>query len=238
MLMVIIGYVCGRAGTAIGAHSMTIRVLLVDDQALFREGLETLLSVHKDIQVVGQASNGQEAVEVAAKVQPDVVLMDVRMPILDGVGATRRLNKVLPQCRVIVLTTFDDDEYVFDALRAGAVGYLLKDVASARLVEAIRATARGKSILEPSVAAKVIAEFTRVSSMVPAAQMEQLVEPLSERESEILALIATGASNKEIANRLFIAEGTVKNHVTHILGKLGVRDRTQAALKARELGLL
>jgi len=217
---------------------MTIRVLLVDDQALFREGLETLLSVHKDIQVVGQASNGQEAVEVAAKVQPDVVLMDVRMPILDGVGATRRLNKVLPQCRVIVLTTFDDDEYVFDALRAGAVGYLLKDVASARLVEAIRATARGKSILEPSVAAKVIAEFTRVSSMVPAAQMEQLVEPLSERESEIMALIATGASNKEIANRLFIAEGTVKNHVTHILGKLGVRDRTQAALKARELGLL
>ncbi|MCK4452387.1 MAG: response regulator transcription factor, partial [Anaerolineae bacterium] len=165
-------------------------------------------------------------------------LMDVRMPILDGVGATRRLNKSLPRCRVIVLTTFDDDEYVFDALRAGAVGYLLKDVASARLVEAIRATARGKSILEPSVAAKVIAEFTRVSSMVPAAQMEQLVEPLSERESEILALIATGASNKEIANRLFIAEGTVKNHVTHILGKLGVRDRTQAALKARELGLL
>jgi DNA-binding NarL/FixJ family response regulator len=139
---------------------------------------------------------------------------------------------------VIVLTTFDDDEYVFDALRAGAVGYLLKDVASAQLVEAIRATARGESILQPSVAAKVITEFTRVSSMVPAAQMERLIEPLSERESEILALIATGASNREIANQLFIAEGTVKNHVTHILGKLGVRDRTQAALKARELGLL
>jgi DNA-binding NarL/FixJ family response regulator len=217
---------------------MAIRVLLVDDQALFREGLETLLSVHKDIQVVGQASNGQEAVEVAAKVRPDVVLMDVRMPILNGVRATRRLKKALPQCRVIVLTTFDDDEYIFDALRTGAVGYLLKDVASAQLVEAIRATARGESILEPSVAAKVIAEFTRVSSMVPSAQMEQLVEPLSERELEILALIARGASNKEIASQLFIAEGTVKNHVTHILGKLGVRDRTQAALKARELGLL
>ena len=217
---------------------MAIRVLLVDDQALFREGLETLLSVHKDIQVVGQASNGQEALEVAAKVQPDVVLMDVRMPVLDGVRATRLLKEALPQCRVIVLTTFDDDEYIFDALRTGAAGYLLKDVASARLVEAIRATARGDSILEPSVAAKVIAEFTRVSSLVPAAQMEQLVEPLSERELEVLALIARGASNKEIASQLFIAEGTVKNHVTHILGKLGVRDRTQAALKARELGLL
>jgi DNA-binding NarL/FixJ family response regulator len=217
---------------------MAIRVLLVDDQALFREGLETLLSVHRDVQVVGQASNGQEAVEVAAQVQPDVVLMDVRMPILNGVRATRRLKRAQPQCMVIVLTTFDDDEYVFDALRAGAVGYLLKDVASARLVEAIRAAARGESILEPSVAAKVIAEFTRVSSMVPSAQMEQLVEPLSERELEILGLIARGASNREIADRLFIAEGTVKNHVTHILGKLGVRDRTQAALKARELGLL
>jgi DNA-binding NarL/FixJ family response regulator len=217
---------------------MAIRVLLVDDQALFREGLETLLSVHKDVHIVGQASNGEEAVEVATTVRPDVVLMDVRMPILDGVGATRRLKKALPQCRVIVLTTFDDDEYVFDALRAGAVGYLLKDVASARLVEAIRATARGESILEPSVAAKVIAEFTRVSGMVPSAQMEQLVEPLSERELEILAWIARGYSNKEIASQLFIAEGTVKNHVTHILGKLGVRDRTQAALKARELGLL
>jgi DNA-binding NarL/FixJ family response regulator len=217
---------------------MAIRVLLVDDQALFREGLETLLSVHRDIQVVGQASNGQEAIEVAAQVHPDVVLMDVRMPILNGVRATRRLKRAQPQCRVIVLTTFDDDEYVFDALRAGAVGYLLKDVASARLVEAIRAASRGESILEPSVAAKVIAEFTRVSSMVPSAQMEQLVEPLSERELEILGLIARGASNREIADQLFIAEGTVKNHVTHILGKLGVRDRTQAALKARELGLL
>jgi len=175
---------------------MAIRVLLVDDQALFREGLETLLSVHKDIQVVGQASNGQEAVEVAAQVHPDVVLMDVRMPILDGVGATRRLKKALPQCKVIVLTTFDDDEYIFDALRTGAVGYLLKDVASTRLVEAIRVAARGESILEPSVAAKVIAEFTRVSSMVPSAQMEQLVEPLSERELEILGLSARGASNR------------------------------------------
>ena len=217
---------------------MTIRVLLVDDQALFREGLETLLSVHKDIQVVGQASNGQEAAEIATKVQPDIVLMDVRMPVLDGVRATHLLKKVVPRCKVIVLTTFDDDEYIFDALRMGAAGYLLKDVASTKLVEAIRATARGDSILEPSVAAKVIEEFSRISSMVPARKMDQLVEPLSERELEILSLISGGASNKEIADQLIIAEGTVKNHVTHILGKLGVRDRTQAALKARELGLL
>jgi DNA-binding NarL/FixJ family response regulator len=213
-------------------------VLLVDDQALFREGLETLLSVHKDIRVVGQACNGQEAVEVAARVHPDVVLMDVRMPVLDGVRATRLLVGAQPQSRVIVLTTFDDDEYIFDALRAGAVGYLLKDVASAQLVDAIRAAARGESILEPSVAAKVIAEFTRVSRLVPRTQMDQLVEPLSERELEILSLIARGASNKEIATQLYIVEGTVKNHVTHILGKLEVRDRTQAALKARELGLI
>lgn len=217
---------------------MAIRVLLVDDQALFREGLETLLSVHEDIQVVGNASNGQEAVEVAAQVHPDVVLMDVRMPVMDGVRATKLLKEIRPQCRVIVLTTFDDDEYIFDALRTGAVGYLLKDVASAQLVDAIRAATRGESILEPSVAAKVIAEFTRVSSMVPTLQMEQLVEPLSERELEILSLISKGASNREIASQLYIAEGTVKNHITHILGKLGVRDRTQAAIKAKELGLL
>jgi DNA-binding NarL/FixJ family response regulator len=217
---------------------MTIRLMLVDDQALFREGLETLLSVHKDIQVVGQASNGQEAVEIAHQVQPDVVLMDIRMPVLDGVRATHQLKVSRPQSKVIVLTTFDDDEYIFEALKMGAVGYLLKDVGSGQLVEAIRAASRGDSILEPSVAAKVIAEFTRVSKMVPLRKMEALVDPLSEREQEILSLIACGASNKEIAQQLYIAEGTVKNHVTHILGKLGVRDRTQAALKAKELGLM
>jgi DNA-binding NarL/FixJ family response regulator len=217
---------------------MAIRVLLVDDQDLFREGLETLLSVHEDIEVVGQAGDGRDCVEVAARVRPDVVLMDIRMPIMDGVRATRLLMEAHPQCRVIVLTTFDDDEYIFDALRVGAVGYLLKDVPSAQLVDAIRVVARGESILEPSVAAKVIAEFTRVSSMVSVMQMESLVEPLSERELEILGLIAHGASNKEVAEQLYIAEGTVKNHMTHILGKLGARDRTQAVLKARDLGLV
>lgn len=217
---------------------MSIRVLLADDQALFREGLETLLSVHKDIQVVGQAVNGQEAVDMALKLRPDVILMDMQMPILNGIGATRRLKQSMPDCRVIVLTTFNDNETIFDALRAGAVGYLLKDVGSAQLAESVRATARGEAILDPSVAAKVVAEFSRVSSLVGGTSSEVLSEPLSERETELLRLIALGANNKEIGEALFITEGTVKNHITHILGKLGVRDRTQAALKAKELGLI
>jgi DNA-binding NarL/FixJ family response regulator len=218
---------------------MSIRVLLVDDQALFREGLCTLLSLHEDIKVVGEAGDGREALDKAAILRPDVILMDLRMPILDGVAATRRLKESAHPARVIVLTTFDDDETVFDGLRAGAVGYLLKDVSSEKLVEAIRAAARGESFLQPSIAAKVLAEFTRLEGSAaspppPAA----LVEPLSDRELEILRLVAAGDSNKEIAARLYITEGTVKNHVTNILGKLGVRDRTQAALMAREMGIL
>ncbi|MBK6709068.1 MAG: response regulator transcription factor [Chloroflexi bacterium] len=220
---------------------MRIRVLLVDDQALFREGLHTLLSVWPDLEVVGEAGNGQEALDAAARLKPDVVLMDLRMPVLDGVAATRRLLEKMPQVKIIVLTTFDDDDHVFDGLRAGAVGYLLKDVPSEKLVEAIRAAAAGQSFLQPSVAAKVVAEFTRLTAVAQETAVSPqniLIEPLSEREQEILALVATGASNKEIASELFIAEGTVKNHVTNILGKLGVRDRTQAALKAREIGLI
>jgi DNA-binding NarL/FixJ family response regulator len=217
---------------------MTIRILLVDDQRLFREGLHTLLSGRSELEVVGEAGNGKEALEVATAAKPDVVLMDLRMPVLDGVAATRLLRQELPESRVIVLTTFEDDEYVFDALRAGAAGYLLKDVSSATLVEAIRAAARGESFLEPSITTKVVAEFKRMADPSSAAESQPLIEPLSDREVEILALVATGASNKEIADQLFIAEGTVKNHLTHILGKLGVRDRTQAALKARELGLV
>ncbi len=218
---------------------MAIRVMLVDDQALFREGLRTLLSVWPDLTVVGEANNGQEALAVADKTQPDVVLMDLRMPVLDGVAATRQLLAERPSTRVIVLTTFDDDEHVFDGLRAGAVGYLLKDVPSEKLVEAIRAAAQGQSFLQPSVAAKVVAEFARLTAVTPAPLSPQsLVEPLSDRELEILALLAAGDSNKEIAQQLFITEGTVKNHITSILGKLGVRDRTQAALKAREMGLI
>lgn len=224
---------------------MSIRVLLVDDQALFREGLHTLLSIRPDIEIVGEANDGEEAIQIAAQTNPDVILMDLRMPVLDGAAATRRLAQTQPNSRVIVLTTFDDDEHIFDGLRAGAVGYLLKDVSSDKLVEAIRAAASGQSFLQPSVAAKVISEFTRVTGSQPLATAtwshtshQPLVEPLSEREIEVLQQVAAGASNKEIAAVLFITEGTVKNHLTNILGKLGVRDRTQAALKARELGLI
>ena len=212
-----------------------IKILLVDDQPLFREGLRTLLSVHSDFEVVGEAGNGEEALRLSRSLAPSVVLMDLQMPILDGVTATRRLHEELPDCRVIVLTTFDDDEMVFDGLRAGALGYLLKDAPSEKLAEAIRFAARGESFLQPSVAAKVVAEFARLTRKP---NLANLVEPLSDREVEILRLIAGGASNREIAETLFLAEGTVKNHVTNILGKLGVRDRTQAALKARESGLI
>ena len=217
---------------------MTIRILLVDDQALFREGLRTLLSVYDDLSIIGEANNGQEAVDFVVQDQPDVILMDLRMPILDGVAATRQILADYPNCRVIVLTTFDDDEHVFDGLRAGAVGYMLKDVPSEKLVEAIRATAAGQSFLQPSVAAKVVAEFTRLADVPAPNPQASLVEPLSDRELEILEQIASGASNKEIAQKLYITEGTVKNHVTNILGKLGVRDRTQAAIKAKDMGII
>ena len=215
-----------------------VRVLLVDDQSLFREALATLLSVRDDVEVVGEAANGDEALRRAAELRPEVVLMDLRMPVLDGVAAIRRLHVEQPEVRVIALTTFDDDEDVFAALRAGAVGYLLKDVSSSVLVEAILAASRDESVLQPSVAAKVVARFARLPAddAVPPAQ--PLVVPLSERELQILRLLAEGRSNREIADALFLAEGTVKNHVTNVLGKLGVRDRTQAALRARALGLL
>jgi DNA-binding NarL/FixJ family response regulator len=214
-----------------------IRVLLADDQSLFREGLHTLLSLQADLEVVGEAANGAEALRLAAELRPDVVLMDVQMPELDGVAATRRLRAEQPAVRVILLTTFDDDEYVFEGLRAGAAGYLLKDAPSARLVDAIRAAGRGESFLQPSVAAKVVAEFTRLAGAA-AERPAPLAEPLSERELEVLRLVAEGASNKDIAARLFLAEGTVKNHVTNILGKLGAAGRLQAVNRARELGLL
>jgi DNA-binding NarL/FixJ family response regulator len=217
---------------------MPIRVLLADDQALFLEGLETLLYVHKDFEVVGRAANGQEAVELALKLRPDVILMDMQMPILNGSGATRRVMQSLPECRIIALTTFDDKETIFEALRAGAVGYLLKDVGSAQLADSIRRTARGDSILDPSVAAKVVAEFSRVSSLVTATRSESLAEPLSEREIEVLRLLTLGLSNQEIAERLFISAGTAKTHIHNLCGKLGVHNRTEAALRARELGLV
>lgn len=216
---------------------MRIRILIVDDQALFREGLRTLLSVQPDFEVLGEAANGEHALRLAVQLQPEVVLMDLRMPVMDGVTATQRLHEVLPNSKVIVLTTFDDEDLVFDGLRAGAVGYLLKDVSSEKLFEAIRAAARGEYFLLPSITTKVMAEFSRLSRLKPV-KIQPLAEPLSPREMEILRMVATGASNRDIAESLVIAEGTVKNHLTNILGKLNVKDRMQAVLKAREFGLI
>jgi DNA-binding NarL/FixJ family response regulator len=214
-----------------------VRVLVVDDQALFREALGTLLDARPEVEVVGEAGDGHQALERAAALAPDVVLMDLHMPVLDGIGATRRLRVEQPGVRVLALTTFDDDEDVFAALRAGALGYLLKDVSADRLVEAVQAAARGESVLQPSVAAKVVARFAQLDD-APRARPQPLVVPLSDRELDVLRLLADGRSNREIATALFLAEGTVKNHVTNVLAKLGARDRTQAALRARALDLL
>jgi DNA-binding NarL/FixJ family response regulator len=213
------------------------RIIIADDQALFREGLRTLLSARPDMEVVGEASNGEEAVALVQQLRPSVVLMDLRMPKVDGIQATARLRERCPEIPVLVLTTFDDDANLFGALRAGAAGYLLKDVSSETLVSAIHAATRGEAFLQSTVTGRVVAAFARLmESGGPKA--EALVLPLSPREREIVSLLGSGASNKEIADRLNLAEGTVKNHVTNILTKLDVRDRTQAALRARQLGIV
>jgi DNA-binding NarL/FixJ family response regulator len=215
-----------------------VRVLLVDDQALFREGLATLLGLNPLIEIVGEAADGETAVSEYRRLRPEVVLMDLRMPGISGVEATRRILAGHPSARVLVLTTFEEDEEVFAAVRAGAAGYLLKASPSEKLVEAIRTVAAGGSALQPSVAAKVMSEFNRLAAREERRTVQPLPEPLSARELAVLEALADGLSNKEIATRLGIAEGTVKNHMTNVLGKLGVLDRTQAALRARELGLI
>jgi DNA-binding NarL/FixJ family response regulator len=215
-----------------------IRVLIADDQQLVREGLRVLLDLIPDICVVGEAVDGVEAVERARKLEPDVILMDVQMPRLDGVAATHKIRETSPSVQVIILTTFDDDEYVFEGLRGGAAGYLLKDVPSEQLAEAIRAAARGEVFIHPSVTRKVVVELTRLTERERVRREQPLTEPLSPREMKVLALLAEGLSNREIADRLYIAHGTVKNHVSNILSKLNARDRTQAVLQAQELGLL
>jgi DNA-binding NarL/FixJ family response regulator len=216
-----------------------IRILLADDQRLMRDGLRILLELEPDLVVVGEAGDGETALQAYEELEPDVVLMDIRMPGMDGVEATRRTCARWPEARVVILTTFDDDEYIFEGLRAGAQGYLLKDVSGAELADAVRTVAGGGALIEPSVARKVVAEFARLAATAPGRPTGAgLPEPLSEREQEILRLLAQGLTNREIAARLHLAEGTVKNYVTAILQKLGVRDRTQAALRARELGVL
>ena len=222
-----------------------IRVMLVDDQQLIRQGIKMLLMSEEDLDVTAEASNGREALERIAQVRPDVVLMDVRMPEMDGVTATRQIAAAHPEIGVIILTTFDDEEYLFEGLRAGARGYLLKDISSEEMADAIRVVAKGGALIQPSITRKVLSEFARLSTPAtnPTAPGDQprpaaLPEPLTERELDVLKCIAEGLSNREIADKLVITEGTVKNHVSNLIAKLSVRDRTQALLKAKELGLI
>ncbi len=215
-----------------------LKLMLVDDQSLFREALRTLLALQNDFEIVAEAENGERAVTLAKTRRPDVILMDLRMPILGGVEATRLILAAMPAARVVVLTTFEEDEEIFEALRAGALGYLLKACSADKLCESIRAAAKGTSVLEPSVAARMMAELNRLSAKEGKRSAQVLADPLSERELAVLKLLAGGCSNKEIGSQLNITEGTVKNHMTNVLGKLGALDRTQAALKARELGLI
>ena len=212
-----------------------IRVLLVDDQTLFREGVRLLLDDTPDIEVVGGAGDGLEAIDAVDRLRPDVVLMDIRMPALDGVAATRRILTRHPETRVVALTTFDDDRLIFDILREGAAGYLLKDAEAAQMIAAIRVAASGQSVLTPAVATKVVSEFARMARMIPVAGAADL--GLTPRELQVVRLLVRGASNKEIAGALFVAEGTVKNHLSNIFRKLDVTDRVQAAVKAMSHGI-
>ena len=214
---------------------MSIRVVLADDQQLVRTGLRMILSAEDGIEVVGEAADGAEAVQVCATATPDVVLMDVRMPVLDGIDATRAVTAQPAAPRVLVLTTFDLDDVVYDALRAGASGFLLKDAPEERLVTAIRVVAEGGSLFAPSVTRRLIEEFARRRS---GPRPEVAFEALTERESEVLRQVARGLSNAEIAQALYVTENTVKTHVARILMKLGLRDRVQAVVLAYESGLV
>ncbi len=244
----------GEAMTNNPGQGHTVSVLVVDDQRLMRDGIASLLEIQDAITVVGTASNGQEAIEKAASLRPDVILMDVRMPVMDGVIATRQIRREVPSCRILMLTTFDDEAYIIDALQAGASGYLLKDLPAPDLASAVQAVYKGIYQLDPVVANKVIASLSRQQAS-DSARQSSAVSPVSStlsnaetpsprpadltgREVEVLRLIAKGATNREIAEHLVISEGTVKNHISNILSRLGLRDRTQAAIYARESGWL
>ncbi|NJN97989.1 MAG: response regulator transcription factor [Anaerolineales bacterium] len=226
-----------------------VKVLVVDDQQLMRDGISSLLSIQDGIEVIGTAVNGQEAIEQALALTPDVILMDVRMPVMNGITATEQVRRQLPTCQVLMLTTFDDEEDIVKALIAGANGYLLKDIPAQDLAQAVRLAHRGIYQIEPSIAGKLVSVLIKqtgsgpVSPAAPAkkessAQAVAAQFDLTEREMEVLQLIATGATNREIAEELVVSEGTVKNHVSNILSRLGLRDRTQAAIFARENNLL
>ena len=215
---------------------MTVRVVIADDQGMVRSGFTTLLNSEPDIEVIGEAVNGQEAITRAIQLRPDVILMDVRMPVLDGLQATRQITAMDGAPRVLVLTTFDLDDYVYQALRWGASGFLLKDASARELAEAVRVVAAGDALLSPGVTRRLIAEFARMGA--PRGPSRKTLQDLTERETEVLALVARGLSNAEIAGHLVLAEQTVKTHVSRILMKLGLRDRTQAVVLAYETGLV
>ncbi|WP_194409159.1 response regulator [Microbacterium cremeum] len=213
-----------------------IRVVIADDQAMVRAGFSALLNAQPDIEVVGLAADGAECLRVVAELAPDVVLMDVRMPVLDGISATRELSATAPATRILMLTTFDVDDYVFDALSAGAAGFLLKDASPEELARAVRVVAEGESLLAPSATRALIERFAATRG--PRRTDRVVLGELTEREREILVGVAQGESNTEIAARLFIAEQTVKTHVSRILSKLGARDRAQLVIAAYEAGLV
>jgi DNA-binding NarL/FixJ family response regulator len=213
---------------------MTIRVLVADDQSMVRAGFRMLLAGEEDIEVVAEASNGVEAVDKAARFSPSVILMDIRMPELDGLQATRRILTADSEARILILTTFDLDEYVYEALRAGASGFVLKDDSPEQLIGAIRTVADGDALLSPAITKRVIQKFARMPRPAPPKELDEL----SEREQEVFRLMARGLSNGEIAGELYISETTVKTHVTHILQKLGLRDRVQAVVLAHQTGAL
>jgi DNA-binding NarL/FixJ family response regulator len=215
---------------------VTIRVVVADDQGMVRTGFSILLNAQPDIEVVGEAVNGQDAVARVAELRPDVILMDVRMPVMDGLQATRQIAAGDGAPRVLVLTTFDLDDYVYEALRAGASGFLLKDASAGELAEAVRVVAAGDALLSPGVTRRLIAEFARLGA--PRTAHRRNVEDLTERETEVLALVARGLSNAEIAAHLIVAEQTIKTHVSRILMKLALRDRAQAVVFAYESGLV
>jgi len=215
---------------------MTIRVLLTDDQELLRTGFRMILEAESDIQVVGEAVDGADAVRIAARVRPDVVLMDIRMPVMDGVTATQKLTAMSPDVRVLILTTFDLDEYVMSALRAGAAGFLLKDVRAADLVHAVRVVAAGDGVVAPAVTRRLIERFARLPADTTDTQVD--LRGLTEREADVVRLVARGLSNQEIAASLVVSETTVKTHVHNALTKLNLRDRVQLAVFAYDSGLV
>ncbi|NUP69251.1 MAG: response regulator transcription factor [Nonomuraea sp.] len=213
-----------------------IRVLIADDQGMVRTGFTVFLSGQPDIEVVGEAADGREAVSRAIALNPDVVLMDVRMPVMNGLEATREVLAAGPASKVLILTTFDLDDYVYEALRAGASGFLLKDASAAQLVEAVRVVAAGDALIAPGITKRLIHEFARLGGSRPPTGRRP--EELTERETEVLTLVAQAMSNQEIAQKLFVAEQTVKTHVGRMLTKLGLRDRAQAIVYAYESGLV